>query len=279
MAVNAHKVITAIAVRYLDAARVLHKNSTTADTFWGPQNHLFAMAAELALKAFLERTGVSEKELKRQDVRHSLNGLLLLAVSKGLRTSHEVAEVLMEMDEAHSSHAYRYVPRPEEGEVVTVYSARPASAYVAIQRLLDQCAADPAIIRTQTKYPEEWPPALLPVHPVTGEQLREWIAEKQSLREFASTLHTSQPAAQDWFSNPTTSFFVAGFVRDSNGDLTEEFGPRQMPSQQAALDAARAMARSDYAGVVAWKRSTQFVGGTRGTPEVLYKVGDVPVLE
>lgn len=95
MTVNEHKVITEIAVRYLDAARVLHKNSTTADTFWEPQNHLFAMAAELALKAFLERVGVSEKELKRKDVRHSLNSLLLLAISKGLRTTYEVAEVLM----------------------------------------------------------------------------------------------------------------------------------------------------------------------------------------
>lgn len=129
MAVNAHKVIFAMAVRYLDAARVLHKNSTTADTFWGPQHHLFAMAAELALKAFLERAGVSEKDLKRQDVRHSLNALLMLAIARGLRTNRDVAEVLMEMDEAHSSHAYRYVPRPEEGDVVTVYSARPASAY------------------------------------------------------------------------------------------------------------------------------------------------------
>lgn len=279
MAVNANKVIIAVAVRYLDAARVLHKNSTTADTFWGPQNHLFAMAAELALKAFLERGGVSEKELKRQNVRHSLNALLMLAIDRGLRTNRDVAEVLMQMDEAHSSHAYRYVPRPEEGEVVTVYSARPASAYPAIQRLLDQCAADPAIIRTQTKFPEEWPPVLLPVHPVTGAQLQEWIAENQSLREFASTVHTSRPAAQDWFFNPTTSFFVAGFVRDKKGVLTQEFGPRQMLSEQEALDAARAMARSDYAGVIAWKRTAQFAGGRDGTTEVLYQVGEVPILE
>jgi hypothetical protein len=195
--VNAHNVITAIAVRYLDAARVLHKNSTTADTFWEPQNHLFAMAAELALKAFLGRVGVSEKELKRQDVRHSLNSLLLLAISKGLRTTHEVADVVMAMDAAHSSHAYRYVPRPEEGRSVTVYSARPASAYLAIQRLLDQCAADPAILTTKTKFPDEWPPASLPMYPVTVVQMQEWIDEKQSLRGFASTVQTSRPVAKD----------------------------------------------------------------------------------
>jgi hypothetical protein len=110
----------------------------------------------------------------------------MLAVERGLRTNRDVAEVLMDMDAAHSSHAYRYVPSPAEGEVVTVYSARPASAYPAIQLLPDQCAADPAIVRTQTKFPEEWPPARLPVHPITGAQLKEWIAEKQSLRDFAS---------------------------------------------------------------------------------------------
>jgi hypothetical protein len=178
------------------AGMVLHKNSATADTFWEPQNHLFAMAAELALKAFLEHAGVSAKDLKRQDVRHSLNSLLILAISKGLRTSHEVAEVLMEMDAAHSSHAYRYVPRPEEGEVVTVYSARPANAYSAIQQLLDQCAANSAVLRTQTKFPEEWPPAALPVHPVTIVQVQAWIAEKQSLREFASKVHAGRPASR-----------------------------------------------------------------------------------
>jgi len=199
--VNAHKVITAISVRYLDAARVLHKNSTTADTFWEPLNHLFAMAAELTLKAFLERVGVSEKELKRQNVRHSLNSLLLLAISKGLRTKHEVADVLMAMDAAHSSHAYRYVPRPEEGASVTIHSARPASAYPAIQQLLDQCADDPAFLRTKTKFPEEWPPASLPVYPVTVVQMQEWIAEQQSLWGSASAVHASRRAAKDPFCN------------------------------------------------------------------------------
>lgn len=81
--------------------------------------------------------------------------------------------------------------------MVTVYSARPASAYPAIQRLLDQCAADPVILRTRTKFPEEWPPASLPVHPVTIVQIHEWIAEKRSLREFASTVHTTRRAASE----------------------------------------------------------------------------------
>jgi hypothetical protein len=69
--------------------------------------------------------------------------------------------------------------------------------YPAIQRLMDQCAADPATLRTKTKFPEEWPPASSPVHPVTIVQMQEWIAEKQSLREFASTLHTSRSDVKD----------------------------------------------------------------------------------
>jgi hypothetical protein len=184
MAINGHKLTTTIAVRYLDAARVLHKNSPSPNALWEPLNHLFAMSAELALKAFLESVGVSEQELRKLSLRHSLSSLLILAVRHGLRTSRDVTDVLMEMDEAHASHAYRYIPRPPEGGVITVYSAHPAAAFAAIQILLDQSTVDPSELRTQTKFPEDWSPASLPVHPVTSEQLEGWIAEKQSLRAF-----------------------------------------------------------------------------------------------
>lgn len=186
MATNAHKLTTTIAVRYLDAAIVLHKNSPSPNALWEPLNHLFAMSAELALKAFLERMGVSAQELRKQSIRHSLNSLLLLAIKHGLRTSHDVADVLLEMDEAHASHAYRYVPRPANGEVTTVYSAHPAVAFAAVQRLLDQCATDPSELREQTKFPEDWLPASLPLHPVSAEQFEERISEKQDLRSFFS---------------------------------------------------------------------------------------------
>ncbi|MCB1466776.1 MAG: hypothetical protein KDK08_06455 [Rhizobiaceae bacterium] len=182
MTINAHKLTTTIAVRYFDAARVLHKNSPSPNALWEPLNHLFAMSAELALKAFLESVGVSDQELRKQSIRHSLNSLLLLAVRHGLRTSHDVADVLLEIDEAHASHAYRYIPRPANGDVTTVYSAHPTVALAAIQRLLEQCATDPSEVKTQTKFPEDWLPASLPLHPVSTEQLEDWISEKQSLR-------------------------------------------------------------------------------------------------
>jgi hypothetical protein len=105
------------------------------------------------------------------------------------------------------------------------------------------------------------------VHPITGEQLQEWIAEKRGLQD------------QTWFFDRTTSFFVASFVREDNGVLTREFGPQQMPSEEAAIGAAQSLARSDYAGVIAWKRTAQIAGGRDGTPEVLYQVGEVPILE
>lgn len=187
MANNAHKLTTAMAIRYLDAARVLWKNSPNANAFWEPLNHLFSMSAELALKAFLEREGVPEKELKRATIRHSLNALLLLAVNHGLRTTRDVADAIMTMDEAHSTHAYRYIPRPADGESLMVYSAHPAVAFVALQQLLDQCAADTHEIRARSNFPEDWPHASLPVHPITTQELEEWIEEKKSLRAWAET--------------------------------------------------------------------------------------------
>lgn len=184
MAASDHKLTMAVAVRYLDAARVLHRNSPSPNALWEPLNHLFAMSAELALKGFLEGAGVSLKELRKESILHSLNSLLILAIKHGLRTSHDVADVLMEMDEAHAAHAYRYVPRPAEGEITAVYSAHPSAAFAAIQRLLDQCTPHSFEVRTHTKFPDEWPAASLPVHPVTSKQLEVWIAEKQSYRAF-----------------------------------------------------------------------------------------------
>lgn len=188
MAKNAHKLTTAMAIRYLDAAWVVWKNSPNADAFWEPLNHLLSMSAELTLKAFLEREGVTEKELKKATIRHSLNSLLLLAVKRGLRTNRDVADVIIEMDAAHSSHAYRYVRRPADGESLTVYSAHPAVAVKALQGLLDQCAVDTHEIRARTNFPKDWPPASLPVVSVTTRELQEWIEEKKSLRAWADTL-------------------------------------------------------------------------------------------
>ncbi|MAN47641.1 MAG: hypothetical protein CMF04_15785 [Hyphomonas sp.] len=54
-----------------------------------------------------------------------------------------------------------------------------------------------------------------------------------------------------------------GFVRDESGELMQAADPKQMPTEQDALDAVRAMARSDYDGVIAWKRATQYAGATR----------------
>lgn len=103
-------------------------------------------------------------------------------------TTRDVANAIMEMDEAHSSHAYRYIPRPVEGESLTVYSAHPAVALTALQELLYQCATDTHEIRVRSNFPEEWPPASIPVHPITTHELKEWIEEKKRLRTWAEEL-------------------------------------------------------------------------------------------
>ncbi|MCZ4273370.1 hypothetical protein [Maritalea porphyrae] len=192
MAKNAHRIATAMAIRYLDAARVLWKNSPNANAFWEPLNHLFAMSAELALKAFLESKGVLEKELKSPSIRHSLNALLLLAVGHGLRTNRDVADAIMEMDQAHSLHAYRYVPRPSEGESFTVYSAHPAVAFKALQQLLDHCASNTDEMRARSEFAEDWPPAVLPVCPITTNELKEWIKDLKDRRDWRETIKDRQ---------------------------------------------------------------------------------------
>ncbi len=188
---NGHLLTTTIAVRYLDAARTLYIYSPVPNALWEQLNHLFAMSAELALKAFLERNGVSERDLRDVDVRHSLSGLLQLSVHHGLRTNRDVADTLLDMDDAHSSHAYRYVPRPTNSDAVAVHSAHPKVALSAIQRLLDQCAPDPAEMRAQSIFPDDWPPASLPLHPLSTEHLKALIEEKRSFREFTRRPHAA----------------------------------------------------------------------------------------
>lgn len=184
---NAHMVTTRMAIRYLDAAKVLWKSSPSVGAFWEPLNHLISMSTELTLKAFLERAGMSEKELKSHSVRHSLNSLLLLAVKHGLRTTRDNANAVVEMDQAHSSHVHRYAPRPPKGQSITVYSAHPAVAFSTLQNLLYQCAEDTQRIQTLSNFPKDWPPPSLPLHPINSDELEDLIEEKMRLRAWAES--------------------------------------------------------------------------------------------
>jgi hypothetical protein len=180
---SGHKLTLNMSIRYLDAARVLHHNCPAPNGFWEPLNHLFAMSAELALKAFLERTGTSERNLKGKDVRHSLSTLLLLAINNGLRTSRDVVDALLSLDEAHASHTYRYVPQPEGSEAKEVHSPHPVIALRSIRALLDHCSVDPSEVRSQTLFPGDWLPATLPVRPINAFLLDALIEEKRRARE------------------------------------------------------------------------------------------------
>lgn len=77
---------------------------------------------------------------------------------------------------------------------------------------------------------------------------------------------------------PTTLYVMMAFERGETGDLLPAFEAQQMPSEHAAINRAKLMARS-YAGVIAWKRPAKPDQGEFGDPEILYQAGDVPEME
>ena len=76
----------------------------------------------------------------------------------------------------------------------------------------------------------------------------------------------------------TTLIVLAAFDRDEEGELRPAFEAQQMPSEHAAVQRAKLMARS-YAGVIAWKRPAHPDEGQFGDPEVLWQYGDLPDME
>lgn len=68
------------------------------------------------------------------------------------------------------------------------------------------------------------------------------------------------------------------FERDEDGELRPAFNAQEMPSEFAAINRAKLMAKS-YAGVIAWSRPAKPDVGEFGEPTVLFQSGDVPDLD
>ncbi len=172
------------AVRYFDAARLLDRAtpSNRADYF-EPLNFLLAMAGELTLKAFLMRAGMSDKELSGHKVRHSLSALLTLGVSRGLKTTAAVAQALIQMDEAHMKHLFRYSPPISSVAATPIFATEPKAAIQAIGELLDHCSPRPLDIRRHTSSGIAWLRALH-ADPALGQaSLNQLIDEIRSYQE------------------------------------------------------------------------------------------------
>ncbi len=164
------------AVRYFDAARVLHRHTNSnVQGYWEPINYLVAMAAELTLKSYLLRVGVDSKKLKARSFRHNLSNLTLLAVQAGLRTSDEAVEPVLLMAEAHSDHAFRYTEVMAPERVTVIFHAKPEPAIEGVGLLLDHASADPHGIRRHAASGIEWPLSLPVAKPITEAAVVKWI--------------------------------------------------------------------------------------------------------
>jgi len=77
---------------------------------------------------------------------------------------------------------------------------------------------------------------------------------------------------------PTHLIVMLAFDRDEEGELRDAFEPREMPSEDRAIRAARQIA-GNHAGVIAWSRSARPDTGDFGEPKVLFQSGDVPLMD
>ncbi len=88
--------------------RILTKGGHTSLTTVSPFYYLVSHACELFLKSALLKRGVTESDLKRQNVRHSLENLLKILESKDVDVSDTTKLVLLSLNGAHEKHDLRY---------------------------------------------------------------------------------------------------------------------------------------------------------------------------
>ncbi len=77
---------------------------------------------------------------------------------------------------------------------------------------------------------------------------------------------------------PSHLIVLLAFDRDEEGELRDAFEPREMPSEDRAIRAARLIA-GDHAGVIAWSRLARPDSGDFGQPTVLFQYGDIPEMD
>jgi hypothetical protein len=99
-----------------------------------PVYYLVSHAAELFLKAALFKRGVTDDDLKKYTVRHSLNALRDALQAKGLCISSEAIQILDGLNAQHESHALRYTALVDNGR--KLYMPPPALAFAMLDELL-----------------------------------------------------------------------------------------------------------------------------------------------
>lgn len=166
----------AIAARYWNAARLIIQHQARPVEHLEPVGYLLAMAAEIALKAFLTELAYDDRQLSRR-VGHDLRQALRQALSNGLLISRDEASCILNMREAHLSHFNRYGLPATEGKLklgaVLLTDEEAALRYVGM--LIDRIAGSPKLLRDRASGQASvaWPLTLPVSDPVTLSQLEQ----------------------------------------------------------------------------------------------------------
>ncbi len=165
-----------IAMRYWHSARIILANQIRQSEFLEPLGFLLGMATELALKAYLLDTGVTEKALASKKMGHDLRALLRECIRASLEIAPNEASCILNMREAHFTHFNRYgAPADEQGVPHgAVLLTNDEMALSQVAALLDRISGDPAKLRVRHGHPEklDWPQTLPVLYPVDAEVVR-----------------------------------------------------------------------------------------------------------
>lgn len=132
----------ATAVRYWHSARIVLTNQFKSYEYMEPVGYLTTMSIELALKAHLMDSDVTEQKLRKAG--HDLQELLKLSIAQNLMIEKEDCRTILMLNAAHLKHFLRYGPTTSFFSILLVDEQ--ASLAVAA-RLIDEVSFDPDILR------------------------------------------------------------------------------------------------------------------------------------
>ncbi|OOO32850.1 hypothetical protein EFR00_30445 [Rhizobium sophoriradicis] len=174
----------AIAIRYWHSARIVISNQVRPVEYMEPVGYLLAMATELALKALLVDSGVTDRELASKQLGHDLGACLRRAVQNGLEVSEAEARTILNMREGHLSHFNRYGPKADNGnlQLGAFFLTDETAGMHRVAALIDRVSGDPSKLRRQWQHPSdlEWPVTLPLLSFVDLNRLKELEAENRA---------------------------------------------------------------------------------------------------
>lgn len=118
-----------VAVSFWESAKILYENRTYTDGCqtsminMPPFYYLVSHASELFLKSALLKRGVTESDLRKQNVRHNLVKLATILAEKGLHLSENTIELIKVLHPIHEKHYLRYLFLKPNHEIFRISTA------------------------------------------------------------------------------------------------------------------------------------------------------------